>query len=77
MVSYKTYWAEYLHQCRDLNNLDPEWRQVDMDDLTDSDILEFFRLNCTFSININATDDKTVGWIKRHKDKILPIDHGK
>ena len=60
-----------------MNNLDEDWREVDMEDLTDSDIMEFFRTHCVFNININATDDKTIRWIKRHKDQILPKDHGK
>lgn len=51
--------------------IEEEWREVDKADMSNDDIIDFFRLHCVFSININAKDDATVRWIKKHPDWIM------
>ncbi len=62
-----------------MNNVDEDWREVDKEDMSNDDIMEFLRIHCTFSVNINApkSDINTRMWIKKHSNWILDKKPGK
>jgi len=59
--------------------LDEDWREVDKEEMSNDDIIEFIKLHATFHININApkSDVNVRIWIEKHKDWILPKEPGK
>jgi len=59
-----------------LNNLDEDWREVDMEDMSNDDILDLLR-TFTFNVNINCKDDNVAEWIHKHPDWILAKKAGK
>lgn len=41
-----------------------------MEHATDAEILEFFRMNCTFSIDVNTKNPLVKDWIYKNKQLI-------
>lgn len=55
-----------------MNAIEPDWREIDMDDASSDDIIEFMKLWATFSIDINSKDPNIISWVYKHKDWIKP-----
>ena len=51
--------------------IDSDFKEVEWPaDVKDSDVIEFLKLLCTFSVDINTKDPQTKDWIFRHKEWI-------
>ena len=55
-----------------MDRIESDWREVDMEDASADDIMEFFKMNATFSVDINCKDPILQSWIFKHKDWIKP-----
>jgi len=54
-----------------MDKVDRNWKEVEVpDDAPDSEILEFVKLLCTFSVDVNTKDPKVKDWIYKHKEWI-------
>ena len=54
-----------------MDKVDPKWNEVEFpDNCPDSEVIEFLRMLCTFSVDVNTKDPIVKDWIYRHKDWI-------
>ena len=54
-----------------LDKVDPKWNEVIFpDNCPDSEVIDFLRMLCTFSVDINTKDPKVKDWIYHHRDWI-------
>lgn len=53
-----------------MDKVGQNWKEVDLERMSDADIIEFMRLNCTFSIDVNSKDPITIQWLYDHKHLI-------
>lgn len=50
--------------------IESDWRELSKEEMTTDDIVEFMKLHCTFSIDINSKDPIMIDYIRKHKDWI-------
>lgn len=55
-----------------MDRVESEWREVNMEDASTDDVIEFMKLWATFSIDINSKDPNIIKWVYNHKDWIKP-----
>ena len=53
-----------------MDRVDDNWKEVDLEHSSDAAIVNFLRMNCTFSINVNAKDPRVVKWLYKNKHLI-------
>jgi len=53
-----------------MDEVEPNWKKINMKQFTDEDILTFLRQHCTFSVDINTKDTLMQQWIYTHKHLI-------
>ncbi len=55
-----------------LDKVESDFREINMEDASSDDIIEFMKLWATFSIDINSKDPNIIRWVYKHKDWIKP-----
>ncbi len=55
-----------------LDKVESDFREINMEDASSDDIIEFMKLWATFSIDINSKDPNIISWVYKHKDWIEP-----
>lgn len=50
--------------------IEKDWKYVDMEQASDETIIDFLRMNCSFSIDVNTKDPLVKDWIYKNKHLI-------